>query len=585
MPSLNVPAKQIKGLLPALDRRTVGQPFVVNGQNFLIDLKGPYAAFSNRIFTYNQWFNPIYTQSFELDGGDAVYCTLGAIFRFDVISQRLQLLFTFPDAGIVYRWTKANVNGVYYFARAGINGVIVYNPFTSSWSLMQANVPLNPVAVGLGSGRLVIISATFAVWSALGDGTNLTPDLTTGAGFQPLSLMGGTGIMCGETADGFMVWTTKGTMKCEYIYFLNTFRIYPLDRSYIPVNCFCVVPITEGKEWLILDKKGFFSSTGQQYKEFEAIMGEYFNNTLMPTLDLTNVQQIRMEYNDTLKQLYVSIASPLLNGQYAFAYVLYRSAAEWGIFNYFHYNFMEMAALSGVMKGYNWGFIGADNYFHYFVPDIFVEDAPIPGSPITYFFRSDLDTPIRIVNGILIATADLHIHNEDESVYNTSGMYQYNGAIAPTIYLAPNNSLNSFIEVGLLRWAEQKYDDEIGEVTNIKLSVDDFPGNQIFLDYNNVPAGITIDYNNVPTTISLDWGSGVLSSAIFNSIIIGTNDGTTPWPGNTETLTLSEDAGNDKYYVCFNSGVFHIVRLEALLPNTTFHLRLMELSGSVGGRI
>lgn len=584
MPSLNIAAKGIKGLLPALDRRNIGQPFVVDGQNFLIDLKGPYAAFANRIFTYNQWFNPVYTQSFELDGGDAVYCTLGAIFRFDVVTQRLQLLFSFIDAGIVYRWTMANVNGVYYFARSGINGVIVYNPLTSSWSLMTANVPFNPISVGQGSGRLVIISATFAVWSALGDGTNLTPDLTTGAGFQPLSLMGGTGIMCGETADGFMVWTTKGTMKCEYVYFLNTFRIYPLDRSYTPINCFCVVPIEPGKEWLILDEKGFYSSTGQQYKEFEPIMGEYFNNTLLPTLDLTNVQQVRMEYNQVLKNLYVSIASPLLNGQYAYAYVLYRSAAEWGIFNYFHYNFMEMAALSGVNKGYNWGFLGADLYFHYFVPDVFVELAPT-GTPIIYFYRMDLDTPIRIVNGILIATADMHIHNEDETVYNTAGLYQYNGANASTVYLAPDNPLNSYIEVGLLRWAEQKYDDEIGEVTNVKLSVDDFPGTQIQIDYNNVPVGITIDYNNVPVEIDQDWGSGVLSSSIFNAIIIGTNDGTEPWIGNTETLTLSADEGNDKYFTCFNSGVFHIIRIEALVANTTFHLRLMELSGSVGGRI
>lgn len=584
MPSLNITSKQIKGLLPALDRRTVGQPFIVDGQNFLIDLKGPYAAFANRIFTYNQWFNPVYTQSFELDGGDAVYCTLGAIFRFDVVSQRLQLLFTFPDAGIVYRWTMANVNGVYYFARSGINGVIVYNPFDSSWELMTANVPINPIAVGQGSGRLVVISTTFAAWSALGDGTNLTPDLTSGAGFQPLSLMGGQGIMCGETADGFMVWTTKGTMKCEYIYFLNTFRVYPLDRSYVPINCFCVVPIEPGKEWLILDAKGFFSSTGQQYKEFEPIMGEFFNNKLLPTLDLTNVQQIRLEYNQIVKNLYVSVASPLLNGQYAYAYVFYRSAAEWGIFNYFHYNFMEMAALSGVTKGYNWGFIGADLYFHYFVPDVFVELAPT-GTPINYFYRLDLDTPIRIVNGILIATADMHIHNEDETVYNTAGMYQYNGANAPTVYLAPDNPINSYIEIGLLRWAEQKYDDEIGEVTNVKLSVDDFPGTQVFIDYNNIAVGITIDYNNVPLPIDEDWGSGVLSSSIFTAIIMGTNDGTTPWVGNTEVLTLSIDSGDDKYYTCFNSGVFHTVRLEALLPNTTFHLRLMELSGSVGGRI
>lgn len=587
MPSLNIPAKQIKGLVPALDRRTIQQPLVVDGQNFLVDLKGPYAAFSNRIFTYNKFFNPTLTRGFEIDGIDSLYATYGAIYRFNANTQRLILLFTFPDAGTVSNWSMANVNGIYYFARDGINGVVMYDPFTQTCQLLTNNVPANPISVCAGAGRLVIMSYKFVAWSALGDGTDLAPDLTTGAGFQPLSLMGGQGIYVAEVADGFISFTTKGAMKSEFAYFLNTFRHYPLDRSFVPLNSFCITPLDPGKEWLILDVKGFYSSKGvasNAFELFEPLMSEYFSRTLLPSLDLTNIFLCKLFYDQSTKQLYVSVTSPLLNGVYSYAYVFYRPAGEWGILNYDHYAFFHMSALTGVLKGSNPGFLSADLYFHYFVPDVFVENAPT--DPLFYFYRLNDDTPIRIDTGVLIATADLHIHNEDESLFSTPGAYTIDtldGDYTP--YVPPASSLNSYVEIGLLRWAEQKYDDELSEVTNVKLSVDNFPGNQVFIDYNNVAVGITIDYNNVMTDTFEDWGIGVLSAAIFTPYIIATNDGFTTWNDQEEQLNLSVDAGDDKYYTCFNSGIFHTIRLEALAVNTTFHLRLMELSGTVGGRL
>ena len=63
--------RQIRGLLSALDRRQPVDKFVLDGQNFLVDAEGPFAAFSSELITAAQIRNPENADTFRV--GDEIF--------------------------------------------------------------------------------------------------------------------------------------------------------------------------------------------------------------------------------------------------------------------------------------------------------------------------------------------------------------------------------------------------------------------------------------------------------------------------------------------------------------------------------
>src|SRR3546814_5511311 len=64
----NIKAPDIEGLLPAVDPRKVGKALVVDGQNFLWDINGPYSGFGNRVISKQLVYNAENAYTFRVDG-------------------------------------------------------------------------------------------------------------------------------------------------------------------------------------------------------------------------------------------------------------------------------------------------------------------------------------------------------------------------------------------------------------------------------------------------------------------------------------------------------------------------------------
>jgi len=593
----NLEAKQIKGLVPSLEGKQLNQPFVLYGpsKNFLLDLKGPYSAWSNQILVYDQIQFPELTQTFRVLEDDFIF-TLGCVLRYDSASGRYYAVFTFTDNGLQWPWTSAEVAGKYYFCRRGA-GLFKYDPTACTWETLTLNVPTNPTSIASSQGRLICMGDNQTSWSSLDDGTDFAPSLTTGAGFQGLSLVGGRGFPLGvlETSDGWINYTTKGNFKSELTNGPNPFRHYvlPGSKSTIPINQFCFVN-DDNKNNIVLDRKGLYASNGGPFTPYEQVMGEFFaHDFITPEMTDPNFPTLlRMWFNENNKFLIISVANTAAPTVYNQAFVLYLPKDEWGSFDRAHVSFAEIQVSGQASEGFNFGYFDVEGYFHKFISDTFNEVVPTYSDFATFWQPAftlpssgqyiDTDANITWIFSSLIKMADL-----DETSFNnlSPGYYTINADLSYTLYVAVNSPLDSLIQVGLFRFQEQKYDDELSLVTNVAIGVDAVPGDPIFEDYNT-ESDIVEDWGDagIVTTFE-DWGFGFVQVTSFSAAIIGTLDGQTQWQDQRADLILETNGGSKQYFSGTATGAYHILEMSALNVNETFHLKSLDISGSLAGRL
>lgn len=848
MPNVNLDARQIKGLVPALESKQIDKPFCMfqTSKNFLIDLKGPYAAFSNRILFYDYLTNPNLSQTVRLLG-NSIILTVGAVLQYDTASGRYYPVFLFPDQGLTWPWSFAEVSGKFYFCRRGA-GVFQFDPVTNNWATLVTFVPPNPTSICASQGRLIIMGDNQTSWSALDDGTNLTPSLVTGAGFQGLNIVGGKGYALGvlPTSDGWINYTQKGCFKSELSDGPNPFRHYLLQdsKSVIPINQFCMVN-DDNFNNIVLTRKGFYISAGGPFQIYEQIFGEWLSHEFI-TVDMINVPTLlRLWFNDDNKFLILSVANAANPTVFNRAFILYLPKDEWGSFDYNHTAFGEISLNFGADFGFSFGFFDQFGYFHKFITDVFNEIAPTPAASMLFMWQPDFQmaarnqdgttlfpslikmsdlndgglsntsagfytigvkpsiidpgnidtmtadftfppinpivtfdnwmgtqytetlnimqwsnnfaknppwlaaggggvglTPnaINSVRGILDATKFIevgagtnHILSSNGlpaltantlyefsvefkaaersavqlsflakdntqvgagfdliggNVFNggaqsasivplgngwfrcvmvvnskigasagiffiatstfvgdgVSGFYMtaaqislFNAAATPAPYhptaavgdpyvdynqifdgtqdedyltagdawfrfessfymafgealqtFAPyvpaNNPLGSLIDVGLFRYQEQKYSDELGVVSDVAIGIDAIPGPAILEDYQ-LESPPTEDWNITNPNSFEDYGFGYVQTTTFGAAMIGTLDGINQWQDQFVPLVLREDDGNRQYFACLCTGAYLILRMSALNVNETFHLKSLDLSGTLAGRL
>ena len=157
--------------------------------------------------------------------------------------------------------------------------------------------------------------------------------------------------------------------------------------------------------------------------------------------------------------------------------------------------------------------------------------------------------------------------------------------IATVVLYAPASyALPAYIEVGLLRFSEQKFNDELSMITNLSIGMDASPGEPFFLDYMDVPDGLVVDYET-STAADEDWGYMLLAAYDYDITVRGTLDGINTWDGQEKIPELVNDAGDQQFYSTDPNGLFHIVRLSAEEVSQTFHLKFLEASGMLTGRL
>ncbi len=621
MVNINLAADQIKGCIPALDRRVLKQPFVVNGRNFMLDFQGPYSAFGTQIITPTPLVPDDAIQTFRIEGEVFVFVN-GAVLRYNTSGQFFYPVFVFTPSNIVWPWTSAKVGGSYYFARKGHN-LLRYQPSTLTWSaITSSGVPSTVVAVTQSAGRLIVLGTDRVVWSALDDGTDLAPSLTTGAGFQLLAMINATTALgLQEHKNGFLTLTDKGILKSEIITGPTPFRHTPLTRAdeHVPIDQYCIASIGD-RITVFLSRNGFYSSEGNMPQPWQPLMGEYFQRTLLRSLDLSIEGGIRLHYNTDRKWFFVSISENGIAFRFSKAYCYYMPREEWGIFNKTHIGFGELWISTGTLKGFNFGYFDTNGYVHRFSDGTSCEQ--VYNYPTVRHHQTNVEYPTYIDAGTYRFSSVAHLSSWDfrnlvglnAGVYSEAGVSYTDSATTPieiaattspyvfasriemqagmTTYLPQvvnptTDVLDSEVEIGLFRYVEQQRPDELGEVTNVSIGTTPDAGGQVFVDWmsSEFPDGVyDEDYNTIAdNTDDEDYGFGTETDVHFKAEIWSTIDGFEVWEGNTQELERVNNATGLDQYACSVAGIYHVIKLSTPSQDDSFHLKTLEISGMLVG--
>lgn len=526
--SQNFRAADIKGFTPAVEPTQSEEFFALNGKNYTFDSLGPKSSFGSRFLTTEILPGAPHAQGFRVTVKpvDRVFTfTSTKILEWDETNEEWDELYTTPDTtGAPYRWTWGYLAGSIYFCHPA-TGLLKYDldaetivPHTGP------GIPSNPIAIAVGVGVLGVLDNEWFTWSAPSDGDMFVPQLG-GAGQQRVSdRVAGTPIMITAFSGGFMTWTTKGAMLSRFSGTSEVFKHTTLETEYRPVNSFCTAQIDQDST-LILDQRGLFVTQGGAPKPFAPLFNEFLGPYIQQ-FKLQLGQNLRLEWDDVKRMVYVSVSLTYANPLYERAFVLYANMDKWGSFDQSHFGILPIRMAGSQREGDYFGYVGLDGRVNYWID-----------------------------------TGSREIWDDSAAV------------------LAP---LGAEFQFGLFRPNGQKSADELSEITNVLVrSTLSGDPDDLQLDFNLVPSGTADeDYNIVAG--AEDYGFETLNYVNHGLQIISTMDGKTPFMAVTPEMVRFDKAG--RYYSCSTTGLWHILKITATEVGESFHLRTFEIEAISAGR-
>lgn len=630
--------RTFKGILPALDRRQPVEKFVLDGRNFLVDAEGPYSAFGSDLITYEQIANSAHAYTHRVQNEIFLF-TDGAVFQYDTTAQVFYPIIVYALNTQEYPWTHTVVGGVHYFLKRG-GSILSYNPLTKAWASVTAHVVNDPHYVSASGGRLLVCGIDDVQHSAIDDGSDLATDIEKKVGIQSLAIVGGGDpLALLHTADGYIVYTSTGALKAEIVDAATAFRYFPLTDTHednVPISRFTIIDAGNSSH-IMLTKTGLFITSGKALEPFQPLMSEYFTRTVLPQFDLTIVGTLRLTYQESIRQFFISVAETEQAFMYTKAYVLYTSRDEWGIMNKNHTQFGELTLDDGPFKGFNFGYFCFSGCLHAFTSVPRVETHPDGGSGITlpgnmHLHHPDYFIPARIEDGISIYASVIQMETFDPSLFTAgAGLYEFvdgdvfispstpvvteqasDDSVSPALYKNDLNmraaivtpswqlrtpifgSVDSSIDVGLFaQKTEFDHVDEMTLVTDVNIGMLESPSGQTLVDWLTFTPEVEEDWLNDDLSDE-DWGAGIFSGTVYVASIIGSLDGETIFQDQQEIMeeradivdaSNSETTGKVKYFTCYNNGFYHIVRIEALEVDESFHLKTMDVPLKQAGQL
>ena len=552
---------------------------------------------------------------------------------------------TYADiSGTPYHWTSAVVGTHVFFCHPAI-GILHYNLTTGIFGKhTSASLPNNPRSITVSHGRLIILGDTFVVWSAQDDGFDVVSSTATGAGAQAYSLVGGDPLVVEAYATGFLTFTTKGIMRSQFTGDVVVWRHRALTSKFQLINSFCVTKL-DTEEIVFLDKTGFYKTAGELPTRWQPLFSEFLIKEL-EKFDLTLPGIIRMTLVQEMQLMFLSFQI-LDNPPFSYSFSLHIPTDKWGRLDHAHYAIIKILITAGVDKGFNWGHIDNDGHFSTWKGIARFETFPV--DTLAYLYKPERQYPVRynVDNGHYIMPSVMHMgtRNEDVLGNQTMGYYTYSLSefedpileepqlpdtsiaftgddwliqtgsedwlvdsgdedwndtpdnILGSVMTMVNNAnrqlpvrkirqytgLNAQIIMGLIRYEELEHNDEMGLVTNMSIGMTEGGDiDAVFEDWNTVPDDTENEDWNLLSG-SEDWGDNPADLIDYNVNVIATNDGHTEFNSVIPDIAVEENA--QRYYTMLISGVWHKVDIEALTVGQSFHLKSLELAGSVAGRI
>ena len=629
--------RDFDGAYPALDRKKVAKPHVVDGSNYLVDFDGPKSAFGyEKIYTR---FNPsAFMQSFVV-GTEVFYFsrdndeTLLQVSTLSWLSKQVSSLHRFISADLtrpklLYPWTHAYVGSYHYFANRTW-GVLRYDAINDNWEDVTATIGISDIFfITESDGRLCCLADGIVSWSAIDNGMDNTPSIATGAGFQALTIIGNLeqntqylGIQ--RTSRGFLVFTSKGCLRCEIIDSVVPFRSTPGETAHTPLNPWCLTKTTETNV-VMLTRQGLYQSTdGVKFEEFQPLQNEFLKQVEIPAVQNVNTGYISLYYSIARDELYCSFAQSEVIGQYTKSWVLYVKREQWGSFDRVHKGFVFIDDDETGIQ-FDQAFVDTDgrlNYLNDATPAVAIESQNSRG---IYVYPVVEHEPFQ-VEGVWQMPSDSQLTGFSRIAYPAvTAWYEENGAfetykttnettnleestsesggvvtmqdfsytnselivISEIAQDAKTYSLDSFVEVGLFRFTSEQANDEMSYVTNMAIScldVNDSTGS-IFDDWlEDYPSDIFEDWNAL--TGQEDWGDSVASGSTYTQQFRGSLDGYETFEDQLFAPDEVQITGRTKFCSLEGIGIFTSLILRAETAGYSYHLKTLELNGNIAGRL
>lgn len=576
-------AADILGLTPGLDLRRSDKVFAIGGKNFAFTSKGPRSVFGDRFLLPHPLGKPNHAQGVKirLRAGDRTFTFEGnTILEWDETAGGWQVLFVTPLTNLdPYRWTTAYLNGYVYFCHPR-TGIIVYN--LDNGEVFKHNgpgVPTAPLAICANNGRLCVLDDLYFSWSWQSDGLNFAPALGE-AGQQLVSdRVSGFPIMINTYAQGVLIWTTGGVMRSEFTGDQEVYRHRNMNTEFRPINSFCTIQLDDNTI-VILDERGLFQSQGGAPEPLAPMFNEFLMEYIRQN-NLTLGQNVRIEWNDARRFLYLSLSISENSPIYERAFVLYPSLDKWGTFDIQHHGIIPIGIAGNQRGGQYYGFVGADGRVRFWSD--FASRETLPTSPTLNLRYPVIQKPsfVEEGGGCWISGSSMTLNSEPQLPMSAPAGFYANESNTPAT--AERVGLDAKLQVGLIRMDQADSFDRMTEVISIMLgNVESGPEAQLSEDYLTVPPGVDDeDYNAIEG--AEDFGEDSLAYVNHNLRIISTIDGRSVFMQAVPDMIQFTEAA--RHYSCSSVGIWHILEVSADSPGQAFHLRAFELNATDAGRL
>lgn len=422
----------IEGLIPAISPLDATKPYVIRGQNFAMGIKGPVAIFGSNLSAFDVISNPEHAESFTIENTTVIFTNYG-VFSLDQAAKTFYPIVVFPSPYTsLGPWSKAKVGGKYYFCKDGVGAIIKYDPATSphpTWSsITPTGMPAGAKHLCESYGRLIVVGANSYAWSALDNGSDFTPSLSTGAGTQSTALVGGTTLGVYETTNGFACFTTEGIQHAVFNNTPTIWRHDVLSKRHKAVNAFAIATRAD-KEVVFLDQNGFYrigSANDGQPQDFALGLGEYFKETLIPRTDTMNEPDaFRLHYDEETDYLMVSVREASQVATYDYAFCIYNRLNERvGVMNQRHNSLGQFGFRTFLNGKLNFGFICDGGKLHGFGETRGIERPP--SNTLAELVLKHVEFPVQNWGGVYQFPARMRMATEDTTFIDNlaSGYYQ-----------------------------------------------------------------------------------------------------------------------------------------------------------------
>lgn len=572
----------VLGLTPAVDPTRSPKQFSLNGANYIFDSIGPKSAFGNRLLLPQAMQAVTQIQSIRLklrDQDRSFTITNQAILEWREDLGGFRVIYVIPDTtDAPYRWTWAFLSQVVYFCHPR-TGIIFYSTENDVAGPVVGNgAPTDALAIVADNGALAVLTPEFVMWSNPSDGTNFIPALG-GAGSQEIAArIPGYPIMITSYTGGLLTWTTGGVLRSEYTGGQEVYRHRPLNTEYRPINSFCTFK-SDDNTVVFLDERGFFQSQGEAPTPYTPLFNEFLINWLQDNKFRLG-DNVRIEWDERKRLLYMSYSMSRYDGIYENAFVLYPPADKWGQFNESHYGILPVRINGGERDDDYFGFVDSAGRIKLWQK---TGSRELLGDHRTdNLYYPVMETPFHLEDGessyVLSSTMSFDTFNSGV-ITQRAGFYPVDGMTPVTPQLT---DLDAFVQIGLFRDSQDMSDDEMSEVLQILVRsnqsgpTDRVSGQYVLEPPANPGSNYTTDDSGFSALEEINYVNHKLTD-------IGTNDGVTEFQRFTPTLAGFSRAA--RHYSGGAVGIWHIIELRANEVGEAFHLKTLEITATSAGRL